>query len=85
MMLKPLSVKIFVEDLQETLFMAVAPSPIGAGSHLDAPPARPPKFRHSFWWYLKWFFYSIALVVFCVVVAVASVGYGLYKELEKVV
>lgn len=64
---------------------AVPSSPVGTGSQLDMPPARPPKFRHSFWWYLKWFFYSIALVVFCVVVAVASVGYGLYKELEKVV
>lgn len=70
--------------------MAAVPSPVSPGSHPSTPPssspsARPPKFRHSFWWYLKWFFYSIALVVFCVVVAVAAVGYGLYKELEKIV
>jgi 1A family penicillin-binding protein len=67
--------------------MAVAQSPVPSGPApgSSSMPARPPKFRHSFWWYLKWFFYSIALVVFCMVVAVASVGYGLYKELEKVV
>ena len=66
--------------------MAVVPSPVASGSHSsNLSPAKPPKLRHSFWWYLKWFFYTIALTVFCVVVAVASVGYGLYKQLEKIV
>ncbi len=66
--------------------MAAVPSPVSPGSHPSTlPPVKPPKVRHSFWWYLKWFFYTIALTVFCVVVAVAAVGYGLYKELEKVV
>lgn len=48
-------------------------------------PQKAPKFRHSFWWYLKWTFYTLALLVFCVFVAVLSIGYGIYNELEKVV
>ena len=68
--------------------MAAVPSPVSPGAHSTTSPpplVKPPKLRHSFWWYLKWFFYVIALTVFCVVVAVAAVGYGLYKELEQVV
>ena len=48
-------------------------------------PQKPVKFRHSFWWYLKWTFYTLAVLVFCVFVAVLSIGYGIYNELEKVV
>ncbi len=64
--------------------MAANPTnpPMGAA---PLAPQKPVKFRHSFWWYLKWAFYTLALLVFCVFVAVLSIGYGIYNELEKVV
>ncbi|HEX9997529.1 MAG TPA: PBP1A family penicillin-binding protein [Abditibacterium sp.] len=44
-----------------------------------------PKFRHTFWWYLKWFLITLQLLVFCAMVVVFCVGKGLYDELNKVV
>ncbi|RYG64360.1 hypothetical protein EON80_19360, partial [bacterium] len=51
------------------------------------PPLSAPnsKFRHTFWWYLKWFFIVLQLVIFCAMVFVFFVGKGLYDELSKVV
>ncbi len=46
---------------------------------------KPPKFRHTLWWYFKWTFYTVALVLFCVAVAAGSIGLSLYRELERVV
>ncbi len=62
--------------------MASASLPAPGGSPQAAPI---PKFRHSFWWYLKWFFISLQLVVFCAAVVAACIGKGLYDELGKVV
>ena len=45
----------------------------------------PPKFRHSFWWYLKWFLIVLQLLVFCAILIALSVGKGIYDELQKVV
>ncbi|PQV63904.1 penicillin-binding protein, 1A family [Abditibacterium utsteinense] len=57
-----------------------------ASASLNTPLAAPkPKFRHSFWWYLKWFFITLTVVVFCGMVAAFSIGKGLYDELGKVV
>lgn len=39
---------------------------------------------HSFWWYLKWFFISLQLVIFCVIVATVSIGKSLYDQLNKI-
>src|ERR1051325_2345312 len=64
--------------------MAVNPSQLPARS-VPLAPQKPVRFRHSFWWYLKWVFYTLALLVFCVFVAILSIGYGIYNELEKVV
>ncbi len=57
-----------------------------ASASNNAPLAAPSiKFRHSFWWYLKWFFILCSIVIFCGMVAAFSVGKGLYDELGKVV
>jgi 1A family penicillin-binding protein len=45
----------------------------------------PPRFKHSFWWYMKWMFITLQLIVFCALVVAACVGKGLYDELQKVV
>lgn len=53
---------------------------------INAPVTAPPlKFRHTFWWYLKWFFITLQLVVFCAMIAAFCIGKGLYDELNKVV
>ncbi len=44
-------------------------------------PAKP---RHTFWWYVKWFFISIQLILFCAIVITGSVLYGVYQRLETV-
>ncbi|HEX8463902.1 MAG TPA: PBP1A family penicillin-binding protein [Abditibacterium sp.] len=41
--------------------------------------------RHTFWWYLKWFFISLQLLVFCTMVVAFCIGKGLLDELNKVV
>ncbi len=40
---------------------------------------------HSFWWYLKWVFICLQLVVFCVIMVTLAIGKGIYDELEKIV
>lgn len=59
---------------------SVVSSPLVASSV-----ARPQRFRHSFWWYIKWFFITLQLVVLCTVIVAGSIGKGLYDELQKVV
>ncbi len=51
----------------------------------SATASAPPRFKHSFWWYLKWFFITLQLLIFCLLVVAACVGKGLYDELQKVV
>ncbi len=62
--------------------MASASLPAPSGSPQAAPKI---KFRHSFWWYLKWFFITLQLVVFCAAVVTFCIGKGLYDEMSKVV
>lgn len=40
--------------------------------------------RRTFWWYLKWFFITLQLVLFCAIIVTASVLYGVYQRLETV-
>jgi penicillin-binding protein 1A len=43
------------------------------------------RYPHSFWWYLKWFFISIQLIIFCLIIVTICVGKGLYDQLNKIV
>lgn len=43
-----------------------------------------PRPRRTFWWYLKWFFICLQLVLFCAIIVTASVLYGIYQRLETV-
>lgn len=47
--------------------------------------AAPPRFRHTFWWYTSRFFILLSVVMFCVIVAAATMGKGLYDELQNTV
>ncbi len=49
----------------------------------NAPDKR--RFAHSFWWYLKWLFISVQLILFCAIVVTICVGKGLYDQLNKIV
>ncbi|MBW3636566.1 MAG: PBP1A family penicillin-binding protein [Armatimonadetes bacterium] len=52
----------------------------------NAPSSAPAfKFRHSFWWYLKWVLIALQVVLLCAAVTAFSIGKGLYDELSKVV
>jgi len=54
----------------------------GRGGTPAAPPA---KLKHSFWWYIKWFFIIVQIVVFCVIVTTVSVGWALYNRMNEIV
>lgn len=41
--------------------------------------------RHTFWWYLKWFFITIQVVLFCVIVATVAILFGIYNRLNEIV
>jgi len=56
-------------------------SPRSGGNNTRALKSRKP---HTFWWYVKWFFISVQLVLFCTIVVTASMLYGIYQRLEKV-
>ena len=56
-------------------------SPRSGASNARAAKSRKP---HTFWWYVKWFFISLQLVLFCTIVVTASMLYGIYQRLEKV-
>ena len=43
------------------------------------------KYPHSFWWYLKMFFITLQLVVFCAIVITLAIGKGIYDQLSKIV
>ena len=45
--------------------------------------AAPPKFRHTFWWYVSRFFIFLSVVMFCVIVAAVTMGKGLYDQLQN--
>ncbi len=47
--------------------------------------AKPRRYPHSFWWYMKWSFIAAQLVLFCAIVVMACVGKGMYDQLQKVV
>lgn len=38
---------------------------------------------HTVWWYLKWLFIIGQLVLFCTIIATASVLYGVYQRLDQ--
>jgi penicillin-binding protein 1A len=44
-----------------------------------------PRQRHSFWWYLKWIFIIGQLILFCGIVISATMLYGVYQQLDKIV
>jgi len=44
--------------------------------------ARP---RHTFWWYLKWLFITMQVLLFCVIVATIAILYGVYNRLNEIV
>jgi|GEM_PF-1653160 len=44
-----------------------------------------PRPRHSFWWYVKWFFITIQLILFCLIVVTVCIGKGIYDELSQIV
>src|SRR5687767_11469594 len=64
-----------------------SPSAPGAPSRSrgGAPVATPQKLRHSFWWYIKWFFILLQVVLFCLIVTTVSIGWGLYNRLSEIV
>jgi penicillin-binding protein 1A len=41
--------------------------------------------RHTFWWYVKWFFITMQVVLFCVIVATVAILYGVYNRLNEIV
>ena len=45
----------------------------------------PPKFRHTFWWYLSRLLMLFSVMLFCVIIAAATMGKGLYDELQNTV
>ena len=45
--------------------------------------APPPKFRHTFWWYLSRFVMLLSLLVFCVIIVAITMGKGLYDQLQN--
>ena len=57
----------------------IAPSPV------SAPAPSPPRFRHSLWWYLKWLFIVLNVLVLCALVVVVMSAKGIYDELPTVV
>lgn len=62
----------------------IAPTPVAA-SGKSAVPIQVPRFRHTFWWYLKWFFIALQAVVFCALIVLATAAKGIYDELPSVV
>ena len=46
--------------------------------------AAPKRYPRSFWWYLKWFFITLQLIVFCAIVVTVTAGYGIYQQLSKI-
>ena len=47
--------------------------------------AAPPRFRHSFWWYLSRLFLFLQVMLVCVIGFGVAMGKGLYDELQKTV
>ncbi|MDQ3814143.1 MAG: PBP1A family penicillin-binding protein [Armatimonadota bacterium] len=71
-----------------------APPRRGAGTAPSAPPPagrpsggkpRSKRVPHSFWWYLKWIFITLQLLLFCLIVVTLSIGYGIYNRLSEIV
>ncbi|MDF2439097.1 MAG: penicillin-binding protein, partial [Abditibacteriota bacterium] len=57
-----------------------AASAAGAGKR-----ASTRRYPHSFWWYVKWFFISLQVLIFCAIIATVCIGKGLYDQLNKIV
>ncbi|HVF11023.1 MAG TPA: PBP1A family penicillin-binding protein [Abditibacteriaceae bacterium] len=47
--------------------------------------AAPRRYRHSFWWYLKWAFITLQLVLFCAIFITITMLKGVYDEMSKIV
>jgi len=45
----------------------------------------PRRMRHSFWWYLKWLFIALQLVLFCAIIMTITMMKGVYDEMSKIV
>lgn len=45
----------------------------------------PPKFRHTLWWYISRFLIFLSVILFCAIVVAATMGKGLYDELQNTV
>src|SRR5687768_5889262 len=57
----------------------------GVATHPPVVPVTPRRYPHTGWWYLKWFFIALQLVIFCLIVVTVSLGYGIYNKLSEVV
>ena len=63
-----------------------APVPVSASGAPALPaPLKAPRFRHTFWWYLKWFVIVLQALIFCAIVVLATTAKGLYDQLDTVV
>jgi len=60
-----------------------------SASALPSPATLPkvsaPRFRHTIWWYFKWLFILLQLLVFCVLIVAATAVKGVYDKLDTVV
>lgn len=43
----------------------------------------PPKFRHTFWWYVSRFLIFLSVIMFCVIIAAGTMAKGLYDQLQN--
>ncbi|BCM89992.1 penicillin-binding protein 2D [Abditibacteriota bacterium] len=62
----------------------IVPVPLTANGAAAAPMSLP-RFRHTFWWYVKWFFIALQAIVFCALIFAAVILKGVNDELHTVV
>lgn len=55
------------------------------GGAQSATPAVPVRYKHTFWWFVKWFFITLQVLVFCAIVFSAIVLKGVYDKLPEVI
>jgi penicillin-binding protein 1A len=65
--------------------MKKGPSPAASGVVSTHNAAKPRRYRHTFWWYLKLMLTGLSLLVFCLIVVTIAVGKGIYDRLSQIV